>query len=80
MAAPTAYGVSGPGIESKRQLQLHRAVANAESFNPLGRNADQTCPSTGIGATAVVFLTHSATAGTPNPMNLIGKPLGVSGV
>ena len=50
--------VLGPGIESQPQLQpMH--------FNALYQARDKTCTSTATQATAVGFLTHCTTAGTP---------------
>ena len=48
-----------PGIESA-------AVTCAGSFNPLNQDEDQTCISTVIQATEVIFLTHCATERTPS--------------
>ena len=51
--------VPGLGIESKPQLQ------QCQILNPLCRAGDQTCATTATQATAVRFVTHCATAGTP---------------
>lgn len=61
MAASTACGSSqGQG------LNLSLTVANAGSFNALLPARDQTHNSVATQATAVGFLTHWATAGTPS--------------
>ena len=47
--------------------------SNAESFNPLHEAGNQTCTSAVTQATAVGFLNHCTTAGTPSPPTFKGN-------
>ena len=54
-----------PGIESEMQLPPSCSCGNAGSFDPLRQAGDGTHASGVTGATAVGFLTHCTTVGTP---------------
>ena len=57
--------VPGPGTESEPQLRPTPQVQQHWISNPLHWAVGQTCTSSVTWATAVGFLTHWATAGTP---------------
>ena len=56
--------VLGPGTESELQLQP-MSCGNARSFNAMCPTKDRTHASAATQASAVGFLTHCATTGTP---------------
>ena len=57
--------VPRPGTDCKQQLQPMLLLGKAGSFKPLGPAGNQIHTSAATGATAVGFLMHCATAGTP---------------
>ena len=58
--------VLGPGIESEPQLRLTWQLCQCGTLLNLPHQAgDPTCTSAATRATAVRFLTHCTTAGTP---------------
>ena len=63
MAAPVAYGSSQARDESKPQLQP--MLQQRWILNPLHRAGIKPASSTATLATAVRFLTHCTTVGTP---------------
>ena len=56
--------VPGTGTESELQRNLHHSYGNV-SFNTLHQAGDPTCASAVNQVTAMRFLTHCATVGTP---------------
>ena len=57
------WQVPGPGIEYELQLQL--MLQQCQILNQLCWAGDQTCISAATTATAVGFITHGTTVGTP---------------
>ena len=55
----------GQELNLNQSCDLRHSCGNAKSFNSLHQTGDQTPTSTATRATAVGFLTHCATSGTP---------------
>ena len=66
---PWHMKVPGPGIESKQQLRPMPQVQQCQILHLLCWAGDPTSTSIATRATAVLFLTHCATAGTPHPID-----------
>ena len=67
----------GQGSSQSCGCNLYPSCGNARSFNPLCQAKDQTCASTATQVTALGFLMHCTTAGTPFfSFYLLSFPLG----
>ena len=57
--------IPGQGLNLSCSFNLHHSYSDTRSFNPLCMGGDQTHASAATWATAVRFLTHCTTEGTP---------------